>query len=127
MDFQNILVPTDGSDNTRAAIEKAFELARIAGGRITALYVKDKGSSDGTASSAVSKVSQLGEQYGVPVEERIESGSPAAVIAGMSSEFDVIVMGTLGRTGFKKVLVGSVAETVVKNAVCPVIVVRKTE
>ncbi|MDD2627035.1 MAG: universal stress protein, partial [Candidatus Methanomethylophilus sp.] len=41
MNFQNILVPTDGSVNTHAAIARAVELAKITGGRITALYVKD--------------------------------------------------------------------------------------
>ena len=42
-------------------------------------------------------------------------------------KYDVIVMGTLGRTGMKKILVGSVAEKVVKLSECPVIVVRNSE
>lgn len=127
MSFQNILVPTDGSANTDTAIAKAIELAGIAGGRITALYVKDKSASDGTANAATGRVAEMASRNGTPCTELVVSGVPADVIAKMSSEYDVIVMGTLGRTGLKKVFVGSVAETVVKNADCPVIVVRKTE
>jgi nucleotide-binding universal stress UspA family protein len=44
----------------------------------------------------------------------------------LSSEHDLIVMGTLGRTGFSKLLLGSVAERVVRFAKCPVLVVRAT-
>lgn len=127
MKFVNILVPTDGSDYTKAAIAKSFELARVTGGHITALYVKDKGASDDAAKAATGYVADLGREKHVDVVEQILVGVPADVIAGESDKYDVIVMGTLGRTGMKKILVGSVAETVVKNAVCPVIVVRNVE
>ena len=61
------------------------------------------------------------------VAQAVLSGVPAEVIAGESGKYDVIVMGTLGRTGMKKILVGSVAEKVVKLSECPVIVVRNSE
>ncbi len=127
MSFQNILVPTDGSEFTKAAVAKALELAEITGGHLTALYVKDKYSTDETAKAAVGYVSEQGRGRNIPVEECIMSGTPAEVIAGESGKFDVIVMGTLGRTGLKKILVGSVAEKVTKLAECPVIVVRNSE
>ena len=53
MSFQNILVPTDGSEFTKAAVAKAFDLAEVAGGRVTALYVKDKYATDESAKAAV--------------------------------------------------------------------------
>ena len=42
MVFKNILVPTDGSEYTKAAVRKAMELAKLAGGKVTALYVLDQ-------------------------------------------------------------------------------------
>jgi nucleotide-binding universal stress UspA family protein len=62
----------------------------------------------------------------VKVTPRIEEGSPSRKIVELSSEHDLIVMGTLGRTGFSKLLLGSVAERVVRFAKCPVLVVRAT-
>ncbi|MDD3233564.1 MAG: universal stress protein [Candidatus Methanomethylophilus sp.] len=126
MNFQNILVPTDGSVNTHAAIARAVELAKITGGRITALYVKDKNADENTAREATAYVAAQGKAAGIAVTELTLSGTPAEVIAAESPKYDVIVMGTLGRTGMKKALMGSVAETVVKHAVIPVIVVRNT-
>ena len=127
MSFQNILVPTDGSEFTKAAVAKAFDLAEVAGGRVTALYVKDKYATDESAKAAVGYVSEQGKARNIPVEEAVLSGVSAEVIAGESGKYDVIVMGTLGRTGMKKILVGSVAEKVVKLSECPVIVVRNSE
>ena len=127
MSFQNILVPTDGSENTEAAIAKAIDLARALGGRITALYVKDKSATDETARAATSYVATEAEQAGVPCEESVLSGTPAEVIVKESPRYEIIVMGTLGRTGVKKMFAGSVAETVAKGSACPVIIVRKTE
>ena len=127
MSFQNILVPTDGSENTEAAIAKAIDLARALGGRITALYVKDKSATDETARAATSYVATEAEKAGVPCEESVLSGTPAEVIVKESPRYEIIVMGTLGRTGVKKMFAGSVAETVAKGSACPVIIVRKTE
>ena len=127
MSFQNILVPTDGGELTKAAVAKAFELAEAVGGRVTALYVKDKYATDAAAQAAVGYVSGQGKEKNIPTGEKILSGVPAEVISGESGKYDVIVMGTLGRTGMKKILVGSVAEKVVKLSECPVIVVRNSE
>jgi nucleotide-binding universal stress UspA family protein len=55
---------------------------------------------------------------------KVVGGPPAKVILEESAGHDLIVMGTLGRTGMAKILIGSVAEKVVKLAKCPVMVVR---
>jgi nucleotide-binding universal stress UspA family protein len=67
------------------------------------------------------------EKMGVKVIPRIEEGSPSRRIVDLSAEHDLVVMGTLGRTGFSKLLLGSVAERVVRFSKCPVLVVRSTE
>ena len=143
MSFENILVPTDGSEYTKAAVRKAMELAKLSGGKITALYVLDQtiltnmpmdtavmnvyNTLEKEGKTAVDFVRDLGAEEGVPVELSIKEGTPVKVILDESANYDVIVMGTLGRTGMSKLLMGSVAERVVRASQCPVMVVRAPE
>lgn len=143
MSFKNILVPTDGSEYTKAAVKKAIELAKLAGGKITALYVLDQtiltnmpmdtavmnvyNTLEKEGKTAVDYVRDLGAQEGVEVELSIKEGTPFKVILDESPKYDIIVMGTLGRTGMSKLLMGSVAERVVRASQCPVMVVRAPE
>ncbi|OPX59337.1 MAG: Universal stress protein [Methanomassiliicoccales archaeon PtaB.Bin134] len=138
--FKKILIPTDGSEYTKAAIDKGLEMAKAAGAEVTALYVVDQTSfinfpMDSTIVSvytllekegqeAMEYVKQRAEAMGVKVITKIEEGSPSRKIVDMSADHDLVVMGTLGRTGFSKLLLGSVAERVVRFAKCPVLVVR---
>ena len=64
-----------------------------------------------------------------PVETHIRPGPPASEIVAMAKELnvDIIVIATHGRTGLKHVLLGSVAEHVIRRAPCPVLVVRERE
>ncbi|MDR3206392.1 MAG: universal stress protein [Candidatus Methanoplasma sp.] len=139
-EFKRILIPTDGSEFTKAAIENGLLLAKLSGGKATALYVLDQSIySRSHVDSAVANIYDTleregrfatgyvldrGKEIGVEVEEKIVEGAPARVIAQESQGYDVIVMGTLGRTGMSKLLMGSVAEKVIKESMCPVMVVR---
>ena len=141
--FGRILVPTDGSEYTKSAIRKAVELAKELGSSITALYVLDQTifvnmPLDSAVSNtytllkkegetAVGFVKDLCEENGVPCEILIGEGSPVKYIAEASKNYDLIVMGTLGRTGFSKLMMGSVAERVVRYSNCPVMVIRAPE
>ncbi|MBO4763256.1 MAG: universal stress protein [Candidatus Methanomethylophilaceae archaeon] len=143
MEFSNILVPTDGSEYTKSAIRAAVDFAKKVGGKITALYVLDqtmisnmpmdaavRNVYDALAvegKEAVGIVKDLADAAGVPVEVSVKEGSPVKVILEESSKYDVIIMGTLGRTGMSKLLMGSVAERVVRASSCPVLVVRANE
>ena len=143
MAFNKILVPTDGSEYTKAAVRKAMELAKLSGGKITALYVLDQtiltnmpmdtavtnvyNTLEKEGKEAVDFVRDLGAQESVEVEVVIKEGTPVKVILDESANYDIIVMGTLGRTGMSKLLMGSVAERVVRASQCPVLVVRATE
>jgi len=141
MSFKNILVPTDGSEYTKSAIEKALELAELSRGKITALCVLDKSTytnSHDTAvvsvydtlekegSQATKYVADRGKEMSIPVEEKLIDGTPAKIILQESENYDIIVMGTLGRTGLSKLIMGSVAEKIVQNAKCPVLVVKSS-
>jgi len=138
--FNKILIPTDGSEYTKEAIKKGLELAKVLDAEVTALYVVDQTSfinfpMDSTIVSvysllekegkdAVEFVKSEGTKLGLNVNVKIEEGSPPRKILEASKQHDLIVMGTLGRTGVSKLLLGSVAEKVVRFAECPVLVVR---
>lgn len=140
MSFKKILVPTDGSEFTKYAVDKAMELAKLSGGKVTALYVLDRSiyanspmdtavinvydTLEKEGSYATSYVVEKGKELNVEVEEKLIEGVPAKIILQESEEYDVIVMGTLGRTGISKLLMGSVAEKIVQNAKCPVMVAK---
>ena len=143
MAFKKILVPTDGSEYTKASIFKAVELAKIVGASITALYVVDQnvfGNVPFDASvtaiynkmemegkNATSFVEKICKENNIEVDEKIISGGPVKTIVEESKNYDLIVMGTLGRTGFSKLMMGSVAERVIRYAKCPVLVVKSPE
>ncbi len=76
---------------------------------------------------AVAKVIHEGGLLGLNVDPIIEDGVPHKEIAERSSEYDLVVIGTLGRTGLSEIRVGSVAEKVIRYAKCPVMVVRSSE
>jgi len=143
MAFKKILVPTDGSEYTKPAIKEAVELAKMSGGEITALYVLDQTvltnmpmdtavmnvykTLEKEGQEAVDYVMNLAKEADVQAKVVIKEGTPVKVILEESTNYDIIVMGTLGRTGMSKLLMGSVAERVVRAALCPVMVIRAPE
>ena len=140
MSFEKILLPTDGSVFTNPAVDKAMELAKVSGGTVTALYVVDQSvysnmpmdaaivnvyeTLEKEGREAVAYVKEKATAAGVGFEEKIVEGIPSGAINAVSKDYDIIVMGTLGRTGMRKYLIGSVAEKVVRSAKCPVTIIR---
>ncbi len=143
MVFEKILVPTDGSRYTEAAMRKAMELAKLSNGVVTALYVVDQTIFrnipmdtaimnvyeilENEGRSALSFAEELGKEYGLEIKTELAEGVPIKVILEKSEDHDIIVMGTLGRSGLSKLLMGSVADKVVKTSKRPVMVVRSPE
>lgn len=139
-DMKRILIATDGSEYTKEAVSKGLKLAKILGAEVTALYVIDQTSfvsfpMDSTIVSvysllenegkrAVDEVKAEGDQMGVKVTPVVVEGSPTRKIVEMAADFDLVVMGTLGRSAISKLFMGSVAERVTRYAPCPVLVVR---
>ena len=138
--FKRILIPTDGSRSTEDAIRTGLEIAKLTGATVTALNAVDGPVLLGTpvdlemanlygilereGRSAVERVAELAAPMNVSVEPKVVPGNPVKVITDESADHDLIVMGTLGRTRMAKILIGSVAEKVIKLAKCPVMVVR---
>ncbi|GAB3037613.1 universal stress protein [Natronobiforma cellulositropha] len=136
-----ILVPTDGSVEGEQALEYAIDLARVHDATIRALYVVNAASYGGLpmetawdgisdalrqeGQAAVERVEELAPED-VHVETVVLEGSPSRVIveeAG-AEDCDLIVMGTHGRGGIDRLLLGSVAERVVRSSPVPVLTVR---
>ncbi len=144
MTVHHILVPTDFSDYANHALAYASELAQTLQSRITLLhifhvaplslgdmppafldtYLKELEADAQTSMQASLKWVQ---HDGLQVDTVIDHGIPfqAIVDTARDQQVDLIVMGTHGRTGLTHVLIGSVAEKVVRLAECPVLVTRR--
>lgn len=136
--FRTILHPTDFSERSQDAFELACVLTRDHGSRLVLLHVTDPPTIAAYGQSVVpldsEKLRQEAEarldglevpHADVRAERRLVEGVPAAEVLRIAQEIeaDVIVMGTHGRTGLKRLLMGSVAEQVVREANCPVLTV----
>ncbi|WP_135304792.1 universal stress protein [Haloarcula amylovorans] len=139
--YDEILIPTDGSSGMEQVTEQALGIAEGSGGRVHSLYVVDERAymsvpddardqvnaaleSDGyDATRAVAE--QVTEAECEAVQE-VRWGDPAVVIItyAMENDIDLIVMGTRGKTGFERYLLGSVAEKVVRLSPIPVLTVH---
>jgi nucleotide-binding universal stress UspA family protein len=138
--YDTILVPTDGSSAVVEAVERAVDLAERYDATVHALYVVDSsayGTLDTSTSvvvdaledegeTAVTYVADQAESAGVPAETAVLSGTPHRTIMNYVDDHDVdlVVMGTHGRRGFDRFLLGSVTEKVVRTAPVPVMTVR---
>jgi len=139
--IKRILIATDGSEQTRDAVNQGLQLAKLLGAKVTALYVVDQtplqsvpaDSSvvfsihsllEDEGKKAIEEIVRAGKEIGVDVAPLILEGSPARKIVEEAANHDLVVIGTLGRSGLSKLLIGSVAERVTRYAPCPVLVVR---
>ena len=118
--LKNILFPTDFSSAANAALPYAAEIARRYGAKLYAVHVLP---SDAYAMTPPGEL--LSHMEGVEAEVLVRSGDIWTAIENVIETFkiDLVVLGTHGRTGWGKVLLGSVAETIFRKAPCPVITV----
>ncbi len=139
-EIRKILIATDGSEYTKEAVSRGLQLAKILSADVTALYVIDQTSFvsfpidssivsvysllENEGKRAVEDVKNEGEAMGVKVTPVVAEGSPTRKIVEMAADFDLVVLGTLGRSALSKLFMGSVAERVTRYAPCPVLVVR---
>jgi nucleotide-binding universal stress UspA family protein len=127
---QTILHPTDFSERSGYAFRLACSLARDRGARLIVLHVmpvplvQEKRFYQEEMSAELNRLRAPDSQ--IQVEHRLEQGDPATQILRIAQETgcDLVVMGTHGRTGLDRLLMGSVAEEVVRRAACPVVTVK---
>ena len=140
--IRKILVPTDGSDSSMRASEYAIKLAKKFDSQIIAIYVIDR-----VILEEISKVQERREleeeikkkaerclnyivksarREGLKASSILVEGEPHDQIIRHAESLgvDIIVMGSKGRRGMNRILIGSVAERVIEYAPCPVLVIR---
>ncbi|GAB3422695.1 universal stress protein [Haloparvum alkalitolerans] len=141
--YDNILVPTDGSPASDAAIDHAVDLAERYDARVHALYVVD-GAAYSTLEAGAQVVVEALEKEGEEATDRVAEAAADAGVEAVSTvttgtayrsisdyveenDIDLIVMGTHGRQGLDRYLLGSVTERVVRTADVPVMTVRQAD
>lgn len=145
MTVENVLVPTDGSTVAEDAANRAFDLATQFDARVHLLAVVDSnvvasasytGESPNVrhrlrekANTWVSRLSSEASGRGLETIEAIEEGVPAERIVDYAEENDVdmIAMGTHGRGGFQRFVLGSTTDEVIRSASTPVVTVRPAD
>lgn len=143
--YDDILVPTDGSDGAAAALEYAFNLAQKYDATVHALYVVDDNQGDSglmglenkdplaslreEGETAVKEIEQQAHDTNVTVVTAVRQNFPHEGIRSYADEFDIdlIVMSSHGRSGVSRVLFGSVTERVLRLTNRPVLVVSRDE
>ncbi len=135
--YQDVLIPTDGSDGTRRSLIHGLTIADRFDATVHGLSVIPEGpfgtleseTATSAAHRAVECVEAEASREGLEVFTAVDQGVPHEVILEYVDEHDVdmIVMGTQGRTGIDRVLVGSVTERIVRMADVPVVTVRLSE
>ena len=140
---QHILVPVDFSEHADQALTYAMELASKLGARLTLLHVIQRPMPGAggmgvaletyfqqvelMAGETMEDQARCAREAGLECEVAIVQGVPFQQIVDLATtkQADLIVMGTHGRTGLQHLLLGSVAERVVRLAPCPVLITRR--
>lgn len=135
MQFKKILMPTDFSESSNGAISLAGTLSKALGAELVLAHVMEPatayvGSDIYIATNEVdeeplkARLEEMAKAHpDLDIETRVTNGDVASAIIDLANEIksDLIVMGTHGRTGIARMLMGSVAESVMRSAPCPVL------
>ncbi|ESP88775.1 universal stress protein [Candidatus Halobonum tyrrellensis] len=139
--YDDILIPTDGSDAAEAAVAEGVDLASFCDATVHAVYVVDTTDYAGVpeaqlspvhdrledaGADAVGAVERRATDAGLDCRSEVRYGVPSDQIVEYADDHgvDLVVMGTRGNTGLDRVLLGSVAENVIRSANQPVMVER---
>jgi nucleotide-binding universal stress UspA family protein len=138
--YEKILIAVDGSDRNKTAIEEGLRIARECGSLVFAIYVKDSHRYNSTPTDVIMVDLQVATQKqaedalaivrniseGVTLETAVLEGKPDAEIVRFAEEkgIDLIVIGTNAKRGFERLLLGSVAEKVIRTTSCKTLVVK---
>lgn len=155
VNFKKIMIATDGSTCSTLAADKGIELARLSTGTVYAVYVistayitpidRDYFSSTAVnpyyesiyeatheamtklGQQAVDYVKELGEMKGINVETVLLEGNPSEELIRYAEEeqMDIVIMGTIGKKGLDRLLLGSVTGNLVRHSKVPVMVIRE--
>jgi nucleotide-binding universal stress UspA family protein len=126
--FKRILIASDGSPHSEKAWELALSMAKQAASRLIGVAVAPEEGDIIEAKAIVHKMLTAANRAGMPLKGVNPQGvAPDAGIIqqAIKNEVDLIIMGSHGRTGWKKLLMGSVTERVIGQSPCPILVVKQ--
>jgi len=138
---KKILIPVDGSDRSKKALKKGVSLARLVSAEVTIMYVSEKilisplsvisipdeklrELLDKSVKNLFNHAKKECRNHAVSYKEIIVEGQPAQCIIDASNDYDMIVLSPLGHSMMADLLMGSVAEKVIRHAKCSIVVVR---
>jgi nucleotide-binding universal stress UspA family protein len=126
IDYKNILVATDGLTQAKAAVTEAIAIAKRCGSHLIALSAMRDETERAEAIKFANEAAELAKKEGISTEAVTPMGRSFNVIVETAGgrSVDLIVMGTYGKTGVKKLLMGSATEKVIGTAGCAVLVVK---
>ena len=130
--FKTILVPTDGSEFAGRAEDVAISMANKYEARIVGVYVIDEkliypyDVLEDEGKVLLKNLSDKAKKDGVVVDEILVFGNPAKDLITITKRInpDIVVIGTHGKEGLEKLLLGSVAESILKSVEAPVLLVK---
>lgn len=143
--YKRILIPTDGSACSERAFDEGLALARALGAEVTFLYVVEnplsvynmegslvyqpelEASLKETGEAALARARRRAEDMGVRAQTRLQEtrqSSPVEAILAAEGDFDLTVMGTHGRRGFDRLVLGSVTEKLLLRSAKPRLTIR---
>ncbi len=125
--YDRILLPTDGNSRTHQVVEQARRVAELSGGTVHVVSVVPANAPDDSdATEAIESAAETLSASGRSVQTALLRGRPYEEILEYADEMDVdlIVMGTEGRSGLDRFMIGSVTERVLRTTDVPVLAVR---
>jgi nucleotide-binding universal stress UspA family protein len=127
LSFKSLLVASDGSPFSEAAWTAALSLAKTMGSALIGVAVAASDRDIPVATEVVRGLEAAASEQGIALDTMVPMGRPEEGIV-KAADFkgaSLIIVGSHGRTGLKRLLMGSVAERVIGDAKCPVLVVKK--
>lgn len=125
--LDRLLAATDFSDRAQYPLEAVFELARLTRGRVCVVHVTSGSAGKHDAERKLRMLIRRLRPPGLEVDAMCLQGEPIKMILSQAAgwEADMIAVGTKGRRGLSRLIVGSVADGVLRRAGCPVLVVKR--
>ena len=130
--FENIMVPSDGSDHSNKAVDTAIEIAKKFNSKVTAIYVLDENTSfsydtlEDEGNEILKKISTKCKKEGVMLIEHLITADPLRdmKIIAQKTQVDSIVISSLGKNNSKDAVIGSIADRIIKTFEIPIVLVK---
>lgn len=125
VDFEKILVPVDFSEHSKFAAQKALSLAQVCQTELYFLHVGDTAKS--SAERLCAFLQNITSNKKVALKKFVAQGSPASVILSTAQKLqvDAVIMGHRDISGLKQLVQGSIAAKVLRESICPVLIIKK--